>query len=99
MVNIVITEIGDSFHAPDTTVSKDDVVQISTSVSGTNFKVVVPNSDGFFDSTSDAIVGTVSQSNSLSLGTVTGIGKTTKYYAIDPSIEAPPRIIRITSTT
>ncbi len=96
MVDIVITDFGDSFHAPDTTVSKDEVVQISTSVLGTNFTIVVPNSDGFFDATSDAIIGTVSQGNPLSLGKVTGDGRATKYYEIQPGIDAPPRIIRIT---
>lgn len=96
MVNIVITDFGDSFHAPDTTVSKDDDVQITTAVMGTTFTVIVPNSDGFFNAASDAIIGTVSQGNPLSLGKVTGDGRATKYYEIQPGIDAPPRIIRVT---
>ena len=97
MVDIVISAFGGSYHAPDTKVSTDDEVQISTNVLGVSFKVVVPNTDGFFDVAQDAIIGTVSLGDPLSLGTVTGDGKPTKYYEINPSIYAPPRIIRLTS--
>jgi len=95
MVNVVISASGTSFRAPDTTVNTNDQVQITTAEIGTNFHVVVPNTDRFFSLNQDSISGTVSLNNPLSLGTVTGNGKATKYYEFDPGITAPPRIIRV----
>jgi hypothetical protein len=96
MVDVVISASGTSFRSADTIVKINDQVQITTNDPNTNFKVVVPNTDGFFSIAQDVITGTVFLNNPLSLGTVTGNGKATKYYEIDPGITAPPRIIRET---
>jgi hypothetical protein len=96
MVNVEIRASGSSFRAADTTVATNDQVQITTAETSTSFVVVVPNTDGFFSLSQDVISGTVSLNNPLSLGTVTGNGKATKYYEFDPGITAPPRIIRET---
>jgi len=96
MVDVLISASGTSFRAPDTTVQKFDQVQISTDDPNTSFKVVVPNTDGFFNIAQNSIAGTVDINNPLSLGEVTGVGKATKYYEFDPGITAPPRIIRET---
>ena len=95
MVDVVISASGTSFRAADTTVVTGDDVQITTDQANVSFQVVVPNTDGFFDSQNDAIEGTVDINNPLSLGTVTGNGKANKYYEFEPSITAPPRIIRV----
>jgi hypothetical protein len=95
MVNVEIGVSGTSFRAADTIVATNDQVQITTTEEGTSFEVVVPNTDGFFDLGQEVISGTVSINNPLSLGTVTGNGKATKYYEFDPGIDAPPRIIRL----
>jgi hypothetical protein len=94
MVDVIIGVFGTSFRAIDTTVKINDQVQITTNDPNTNFKVVVPNTDGFFSTALDSIVGTVNLNTPLVLGFVTGNGKATKYYEFYPGITAPPRIIR-----
>ena len=96
MVDVIISASGTSFRSADTTVKINDQVQISTSDPNTGFKVVVPNTDGFFSLAQDVITKTVTLNSPLSLGTVTGNGKSTKYFEFDPGITAPPRIIRET---
>jgi hypothetical protein len=94
VVIIKIEQWGNCFHAQDAKVQTNDTVIISTDVQNQQFKVVVPNQDGFFNS-SGVISGTIDSITTLGLGNVTGNGKATKYYTIDPSCDAPPRIIRV----
>lgn len=94
IVIIQIEQWGNSYHAQDAKVQINDTVVIATNVQNQQFKVIVPNSDGFFNS-GPVISGTVDSITTLGLGNVTGNGKATKYYTIDPSSDAPPRIIRV----
>jgi hypothetical protein len=101
-VEISIIEEKGVYLAHDSIVQSGEAVIIKTDILGVDFKVVVPNEDLFFDKTESGsavtiIHGTVDSSNPLELGNVTGNGKPTKYYTIDPSIDAPPRIIRVAS--
>lgn len=100
--DIIIELIKGVYHADDKIVEKEDTVKITTT-ENVSFKIVVPNEDGFFYKEDDngqplkIISGTVNSSNPLPLGTVTDKGRNTKYYTIDPAVDAPPRIIRVTS--
>jgi alpha-L-arabinofuranosidase len=93
LVEIEIKAIGSSYYAPEATVEPGDTVKIKTNITGQAFDVEVPNKDGFFN-TSGTISGSVDNENELPLGDVVSDPKRdTKYYSIDPGIEAPPRII------
>jgi hypothetical protein len=94
-IYIDIIAMGNSWGAQDAHVEKDDTVIIRTTIQNKQFKVDVPNTDGFFNRSDTSINGTVYSGHSLDLGIVTVNGKPTKYYEIDPSITAPPRIIRV----
>ncbi len=94
VVIIQIEQWGNSYHAQDAKVQINDTVIIATNIQNQQFKIIVPNSDSFFNS-GPVINGTVDSNTTLGLGNVTGNGKATKYYTIDPSSDAPPRIIRV----
>ncbi len=93
VVVIKIEQWGNCYHAQDAKVQNNDTVLIATEVQNQQFKIVVPNQDGFFNS-GPVITSTVDSNTTLGLGNVTGSGRATKYYTIDPGCEAPPRIIR-----
>ena len=101
MNRIEIIIINGYYHILDALVRIGDTVEIFTNIPNVDFQVVVVNNDGFFSSAGAVISGTVNNTTPLLLGTVTALGRSTKYYSIDivgggiPPITAPPRIIRI----
>jgi|WetSurMetagenome_2_1015567.scaffolds.fasta_scaffold19571_2 hypothetical protein len=101
LVRIEIIIINGYYHILDALVRIGDTVEIFTNIPNVNFKVVVANNDGFFANAGAVINGTVNSTTPLPLGTVTALGRSTKYYTIDnvggviPPITAPPRIIRV----
>lgn len=101
LVRIEIIVVNGYCHSLDATVKIGDTVEIFTNIPVENFEIIIPNNDGFFSNAGAIINGTVNSGTVLPLGTVTSVGRSTKYYTIDnisgtiPPINAPPRIIRV----
>ena len=94
LVIIEIKQIGSSIYVEEKTVAVGNTVEIKNTTNK-DVSIFVPNKDGFFNSSSLAEWNTVISDESLDCGSVTANGNSIKYFNVDPSPSAPPRIIRI----
>ena len=93
-ITIEIKQIGSSIYVEEKTVAVGDTVEIKNTTSN-DVDIFIPNKDGFFDNSSLTSWNTVIPNNNLNCGDVTANGNSIKYFNVDPSPSAPPRIIRI----